>query len=169
MSQLFRKRRIGMEKRFASFVLVAVACIFFSAHVLAQEIPDPCPMPEQLAKESPPDMATVQSDIDILKLCVERANLLKELNNLVVETRGKNEDDGGGLALTGNSGSSAANNFDQDNFEPVEADLFDLPDEEEPEDFVVEEVEPQPQVTESEDKVVDEDKKPVITNIFGKN
>lgn len=76
-----------LKKSFLLTLVTGVAgCLVFSAQtVSAQEIPDPCPVPRALAQESPPDMASVQADIDILSLCVERARLLEQLNQLVKE------------------------------------------------------------------------------------
>lgn len=86
-----------------------------SVSSLAQEAPDPCPVPKTLAQESPPDMASVQADIDILSLCVERAKLLEQLNVLVQEM------DGSIPAVI----PSDLNSFDP--LKAVDAELFELP------------------------------------------
>ncbi len=68
-----------------AMMLIAVTSI---QPVSAEDVmSDPCPIPEEKAGENPLDLADVQSDIDILKLCVERANLLKTLNNLVKDPK----------------------------------------------------------------------------------
>jgi hypothetical protein len=41
-----------------------------------------CPDAETLAKQSPETLADVQNDIDQIKLCVERAQLLKQLDDI---------------------------------------------------------------------------------------
>lgn len=69
-----------------SACFVVLAFLFSASSSYAQEkaVSDPCPIPEELAGENPLDLADVQYDIDILRLCVERASLLKTLNDLVV-------------------------------------------------------------------------------------
>lgn len=109
------------------FMMSACAALFLMmapSSVQAQDAIDPCPMPEELAKQSPPDMATVQADIDILTLCVERARLLGEFDTLAEETRR-----GSGSPISGSSASSVVPNFEDDNFDLDEDALSDLPDE----------------------------------------
>ena len=50
---------------------------------MAQRGQSPCPDPDQLASAVPSDMSTVQGDIDRLTLCVERANLIQQLDELI--------------------------------------------------------------------------------------
>ncbi len=81
-----KNRLNGFLKK--SFFLALLSGAFLSVQTpqsFAQNAPDPCPVPRALAQESPPDMASVQADIDILSLCVERAKLLEQLNQLVRE------------------------------------------------------------------------------------
>lgn len=104
-------------------LMMAVAVMVMAMPAHAQQVVDPCPVPEDLAKKSPSDMAAVQADIDILTLCVRRASLLQELNNLVTEDM-----------LPPNTLGSAQGqnnlvpNFNDENFEPVDSDLFRLPE-----------------------------------------
>lgn len=50
---------------------------------MAQRGDAPCPDPDELASAVPSDMSTVQGDIDRLTLCVERANLIQQLDEMV--------------------------------------------------------------------------------------
>lgn len=165
MRNSFRKLIVG----WGFLVLLCVSSASFAQSF--DEIPDPCPMPDQLAKESPPDMATVQSDIDILKLCVERANLLKQLNELVVNTRGKPES--GNLAVTGSGSRDAASNFKEDNLAPVEADLFNLPEDADDgmDDLkdveIADDTESDSDKDATKEKQKEEKSKPMLRNIFG--
>ncbi len=55
--------------------------MFCTAPVLAQDVL--CPEPSNIATTAPADLAQVQSDIDRLALCVERAKLLSELDKSI--------------------------------------------------------------------------------------
>ena len=119
---IFQTIKTAFNMRLLGVVTLGLMCGFtpFSA-AQAQQIVDPCPVPEALAKKSPSDMAAVQADIDILTLCVRRAGLLSELNDLVTDDM-----------LLPKTGSAAQDsivpNFQDENFEPVDSDLFRLPD-----------------------------------------
>jgi hypothetical protein len=57
----------------------------FAGPVMAQRGNAPCPDPQEMASAVPSDMSTVQGDIDRLTLCVERANLIQQLNSLIMQ------------------------------------------------------------------------------------
>ncbi len=122
MKQIFRGADFSWS--FLPFVTLAVALMVIVpfSNVKAQMPVDPCPMPEALAKQSPPDMATVQADIDILTLCVERARLLGEFDTLAKDTEKSSP-------ISGSGASSVVPNFENDNFDIDENDLSDFPDE----------------------------------------
>ncbi len=44
-----------------------------------------CPNPEQALQSNVADLASVQADVERYKLCVQRATLLKQLNQLIVQ------------------------------------------------------------------------------------
>lgn len=62
--------------------------MFCIAKPSAAQINDPCPDGIQALKTTPDDLSKVQADIDRFTLCLERAQLLKRLNDLAVENRG---------------------------------------------------------------------------------
>lgn len=71
-------------KRSLAFTL---ALAFFAAPfsaAFAQE-GDPCPEIGQALSQAPDDLSKIQMDIDRFTLCVERAQLLKRLNDLATE------------------------------------------------------------------------------------
>lgn len=105
---------------FMMSVLMALL-VCFATSVEAQKLVDPCPMPGVLSQQSPPDMATVQADIDILTLCVERARLLEAFDTLSKETSTT-------ASLSGGGG-SVVPNFNDDNFDIDDSDFSDFPDE----------------------------------------
>ncbi len=70
-----------------------ILCLFLSAVVLAlipfsakAQRSDPCPVPSKAIAENLSDFAKIQSDIDRFTLCIERAQLLMQLNELVIES-----------------------------------------------------------------------------------
>lgn len=163
-----------LPRAFKASLFVAAAFFICLPAASAQTVTDPCPMPKELASESPPDMATVQSDIDILKLCVERANLLSELNDLVMETEGVDKDDKNAMPVTGKGGGKSAPNFDSGNVQPVDAELFDLPEgQEKPENKsastkkTISDIPDRSDQVEQEQQSKSKEKPYRITNIFG--
>lgn len=54
-----------------------------SKHSIAQEMEDPCPDPRMTLDQPAGSSVEMQGDIDRLMLCVERAQLLQRLNDLV--------------------------------------------------------------------------------------
>lgn len=106
-----------IKYQFKVGIFILMIAVFFTSHTALAEgvVNDPCPIPEDAASENPLDLADVQSDIDILKLCVERANLLKQLNNLVKDPMEDKADKQ--LRSLNNQTKKLAND-----------DLFDLPD-----------------------------------------
>lgn len=103
-----------------------------------------CPSPEQAAKNAPKNLSDVQADIERFNLCVERAKLLNELNNLSK----KNDDDilnrnsnapfagtgpaasqSGGLPPLPGLSVGGSNNIDTSSIQPVdEGDIVSIQD-----------------------------------------
>ena len=65
--------------------IALVLSLALAGKARSQDLPDPCPVPSAALAETPDDLAKVQADIDRFNLCVERAQLLKRLNELAVE------------------------------------------------------------------------------------
>ena len=66
-------------------LVIFMTIILSSQNALTQIIDDPCPVPEAALGQTPTDLATVQADIDRYTLCLERAQLIKRLNDLATE------------------------------------------------------------------------------------
>ncbi len=62
-----------------------MATILNYGPALAQVGEDPCPLPKTALRQTPTDLAAVQADIDRYTLCLERARLIKRLNDLATE------------------------------------------------------------------------------------
>lgn len=75
-------------KIFYSIILLNTFVLLCSVGVRA-EVSDPCPDSIEALNTTPDDLSKVQADIDRFTLCVERAQLLKRLNDLALE----NQDD----------------------------------------------------------------------------
>lgn len=74
-------------RKYSIFALVALIFSFIGIEKShAQAIGDPlCPEPKISSRQSPSDLANIQSDIERFTLCIERAELLNRLNRLVEE------------------------------------------------------------------------------------
>lgn len=71
------------------FLFLMVCLPFSTSFAWAQDVNDPCPKAIDALSASRGDLSDIQADIDRFTLCVERAQLLKRLNDLALE----NEDD----------------------------------------------------------------------------
>ena len=60
-------------------------CIPFAHAQSSADREDPCPEANTALSQTPDDLSTVQADIDRFTLCVERAQLLRRLNDLATE------------------------------------------------------------------------------------
>lgn len=69
-----------------AFLLMMASLLFasFASPARAQQA-DPCPEAVSALSSMPDDLSKVQADIDRFTLCVERAQLLKRLNDLALE------------------------------------------------------------------------------------
>lgn len=86
-----------MINRFLLGLGALLLCILVVTHVSAAETDILCPDVEAAKKETPSDVAGVQADIDRLNLCVERARLLKQLDDIAKQrTDTLNKVSGGG-------------------------------------------------------------------------
>ena len=77
-----------MNKYLYAIVLLSLFCTLWPKQSKA-EVSDPCPDSIEALSATPDDLSKVQADIDRFTLCVERAQLLKRLNDLALE----NQDD----------------------------------------------------------------------------
>ena len=69
-----------------AFVFMALSVVNIVSPASAQAIGDTlCPEPKISSRQSPSDLANIQSDIERFTLCIERAELLNRLNRLVEE------------------------------------------------------------------------------------
>lgn len=67
---------------------VSIAMMIAAPDAQAQTLvmgDDLCPDPSQAAKQTPDDLAGVQADIERFALCLKRAELLKNLNDLALQ------------------------------------------------------------------------------------
>lgn len=112
MKKSVSKNYLSSISRYAAVLAIGLTSFFCVSDSHAQNI-DPCPVARDLAKTSPPDMATVQADIDVLNLCVQRANLLDQLARFSEEDEKNSADIFGNNVGTSSGGSRT---------------LFDLPE-----------------------------------------
>jgi type IV pilus biogenesis protein PilP len=94
-------------------VVLLLPAASYAQNAPAPSVQDVCPDAPEALRASPDDLSKVQADIDRFTLCVERAQLLKRLNDLATE----NED-----ALVGASPNNPGFSL---NNEPVDFDPFD--------------------------------------------
>lgn len=68
-----------------AFVLLMFAVLSLTVQPARAQQQDPCPEAVSALSSMPDDLSKVQADIDRFTLCVERAQLLKRLNDLALE------------------------------------------------------------------------------------
>lgn len=80
-----------MKNKAVFILLIGFLITPFGSPALSQQVTGDilCPNPDQAAKNAPKNLSDVQADIERFNLCVQRAKLLNELNELSK----KNEDD----------------------------------------------------------------------------
>ncbi len=71
--------------RSKTLLLVMFAAFAFTGQQAGAQQLDPCPEAVSALSSMPDDLSKVQADIDRFTLCVERAQLLKRLNDLALE------------------------------------------------------------------------------------
>jgi hypothetical protein len=75
-----------MRKIIIAAFLTVFLCAGYVQSVQAQSLGDDlCPRPNVASKQTPDDLASVQSDIERFALCLKRAELLEQLNKLSVK------------------------------------------------------------------------------------
>jgi type IV pilus biogenesis protein PilP len=79
------RRNKNQSKTSESVMLLVLALAFMPARPAAAQEGDPCPEIGQALSQAPDDLSKIQMDIDRFTLCVERAQLLKRLNDLATE------------------------------------------------------------------------------------
>lgn len=84
MNSIFKhmKQTLAITAVVFGFLLSGGQALAQNALVMGDDL---CPDPSNAAKQTPDDLAGVQADIERFKLCLKRAELLKNLNDLALQ------------------------------------------------------------------------------------